>query len=840
MIESRSTLPSHSVGRTAARRLATAAGLAGGLLAACLVLACASTAGAEKGSDTAAAARPATTSGQLSAAAEAAALVEEQDVDPWPRVVEGSGLLVKMHPIQADDWNGQSLSAHAAVEIEEKGKEGATYGVLTFTVRTRVDKEARLVVFDEYQGIRADIPTHPEQEPKLLGFLQRHLDDALRVVSLDRVETALAASRAGEATAGQVEVGNEPPRIVFAERPAILVYVDGEPVWRPVEGTAGEQKYERLLNTRPLVLKHASGSLHLHLFDGWLTAATLAGPWGVAPKGSPAGIDAAAKKAIEHQPADLLEGGGSGQKEVDADGKPIPAPTLAKGPVPDVVVATEPTELVVTDGAAEWIAIPDTALEFVENTTGNVFRSGDTYYVLLSGRWFEAPGLEGPWSFVPQERLAADFRAIPDDSPKENVKASVAGTAQAEEAVIANSIPQTSEIDREGARFEPTLDGEPRFEAVEGTSLEYVANSPTPILRVSPDEYYALSNGVWFVAAALSGPWKVAAHVPEVVYTIPASSPLHYVTYVRVYDADQDSVVVGYTPGYYGTVVSDDVVVYGTGYYHSPWIGSYWYGYPSTWGFGCGITYTPWGGWSFSIGVGWGWGYWGGWYAPYYPPYWGPYWGYYPYYYGGVVAGAGGGWAAWGPGGWAGTTGNIYNQWGPVSTVSRYSGGFDAWSGTAWRGQVGTAYNSRTGTIAAGQRGAVANVYSGEYAYGGRGVAQGGSGNTVKGGRITAGDVDTGQSGSAGWVRGEQGGAARVGDDVYAGKDGSVYKRNDKGDWTQVQRSGQWEGVDDRARTQDLNRQAHARSSGSQRYQGYRQSTPRMPRGGMRGGGRRR
>ena len=144
-------------------------------------------------------------------------------------------------------------------------------------------------------------------------------------------------------------------------------------------------------------------------------------------------------------------------------------------------------------------------------------------------------------------------------------------------------------------------------------------------------------------------------------------------------------------------------------------------------------------------------------------------------------------------------------QWGSVSTVSRYSGGYNAWTGNAWRGQVGAAYNSRTGTIAAGQRGAVGNIYSGQYAHGGRGAAYNpNSGTAAAGGRVTVGDADsgrqgtagrvgaanpgTGESGSAGWVRGEEGGAARVGDDFYAGKDGGVYKRSDRGDWSQVDR----------------------------------------------------
>ncbi len=122
-----------------------------------------------------------------------------------------------------------------------------------------------------------------------------------------------------------------------------------------------------------------------------------------------------------------------------------------------------------------------------------------------------------------------------------------------------------------------------------GTPLAYAVNSPTPIIRVDARTYYSLYNAVWFVAAAPTGPWAVAAAVPAVIYTIPVTSPLHYVTYVRVYSATPTVVYVGYTPGYLGTVVAPDgVVVYGTGVVYTPWVGAVWYPPPPTYGFGAG------------------------------------------------------------------------------------------------------------------------------------------------------------------------------------------------------------------------------------------------------------
>jgi len=44
----------------------------------------------------------------------------------------------------------------------------------------------------------------------------------------------------------------------------------------------------------------------------------------------------------------------------------------------------------------------------------------------------------------------------------------------------------------------------------------------------------------------------VATFVPAVIYAIPASSPLHYVTCVQVYAVTPEFVYEGYTPGYLG------------------------------------------------------------------------------------------------------------------------------------------------------------------------------------------------------------------------------------------------------------------------------------------------
>lgn len=736
------------------------------------------------------------------------------DGESWPREFRQGTEVLTVYQPQLDAWDGIRLEGQAAVSVRA-GEGEPTFGVMWFTARTSVSKPARLVALEDLTITKTSFPSAPGKADAYAARLRAQVANAPRLIALDRLEADLAILKAG-GKADALPVRNEPPRILFSSVPALLVHVDGTPFYAPVAGTG----LHRVVNTRPLLLREAGGRHFLRLFDGWLEAPALDGPWTVS-KSPSRDLETARKQAVSAGGVDQLEGGDPRN--------PQRKPSLAKGPVPQVQVAMVPTELVVTDGEANWAPIGGgTQLLYVKNTSGHVFKHlGDQQtYLLASGRWFRSASSMGPWEFVAPDRLPADFAKIPDDSPKENVKASVAGTAQADEALIANGIPQTAKVDRRRAQLAPKLDGEPQLRAIEGTTLQYVVNSSVPVIVVGPGAYYAVEKGVWFTATSLRGPWMVATSVPAVVYSIPAASPVHYVTYVRVYDATPEVVYVGYTPGYYGTCVSSGVVVYGTGYVYTPWVGAVWYGAPVTYGYGVAVTYTPWTGWAYAVGFGWSA------YAPY--PYYAP--------YSGAAVGPYGA-AAWGPGGWAATTGNVYSSWGGTTAVSRTSGGYNAWTGNAWGAQAGTSYNSRTGVASAGQRAGVQNVYTGNYAAAERGVVQGPGGAAAAGGKVTAGNAATGQSVTAGrgaaynpntgaatsaaGVHGSEGGVARVGNDVYAGKDGNVYRHGSEG-WQQYQ-GGSWQSVGNPDSARTLDQRRAARSTGEGRVQGFRQAHPSGP-----------
>ena len=281
-----------------------------------------------------------------------------------------------------------------------------------------------------------------------------------------------------------VSVQNDPPQVVVSHSPAILVPVDGAPVWKAVPDNS---RFPRVINTSALMLKGGLGDqLYMHLYDGWLTASTLAGPW-TPSSAQPLGMGEVAKKLTQSGQVDMLDGGPK------ANPKPSPA-----GGVPTIVVSQVPTELIVFRGQPDFVPIGGTQLLWASNTTAAVLIAitDNSYYVLMSGRWFRATSLNGPWSFVAANALPADFARIPPASMAGAVLPTVASTPQAQEALISNPIPQTATVPLKGGpSFAPSFDGPPQYSDVAGTSLCYVVNASVPLIRADAD-YYAVTAGV--------------------------------------------------------------------------------------------------------------------------------------------------------------------------------------------------------------------------------------------------------------------------------------------------------------------------------------------------------
>jgi hypothetical protein len=654
--------------------------------------------------------------------------------DPgWPRQLVKPGGTVIIYQPQVDSWsNYTDIKWRQAFQLTPTGGK-VVVGAASFEGTTEVNLDTHNVFMFNIQVLNTYFPGQDPATTAQMDQLVRTFVPLTYNASLER----LVAYMPKPETVNTVQLRNDPPFIFVSYKPAILLGVDGEPVLSPISKT--DLKY--VVNTQwPLFFDKSSSQYYLLVNNLWFSAGDLHGPWMPVNK-------------LSKEFSKLPESGMFGPVK-----KMIPPPVVANPIIPQIFYSTLPSEVILFDGQPTYTPIPGTQLVYANNTDSPVFvySPTQTFYYLAAGRWFSAQSLTGPWTFASLS-LPPDFANIPLSSPASAILSSVPGTTQAKDAVLIAQIPTTMTLDpaKAAAQANVTYTGAPQFAAIEGTSLNYATNTPDKVIQVG-DVYYLCLQGVWFMSATPQGPWTTASSVPQVIYTIPPSSPVYNVTYVTQVTTSSGYVQSSYTAGYMGAFVMGAavgaIVCSGSGYYYPPYIGYPPYGYP---------VYHP------------------------YPTAYGAYGT--SYYH-----------TANGAYGVSQTTYGAYGSTTHTASYNPYTGtsARTASTTTAYGKQsVGQAYNPYTGTYGATHQGSSPTAQWGQsYVSQGNKSAYTQHYSTANGTTASAQGSQGGKAYGTSTAYGNTAAGKSSNGDMYAGHDGNVYKNTGSG-WQKSNGSGGWNDV---------------------------------------------
>lgn len=521
----------------------------------------------------------------------------DEEQSGWPKKIETKNGDIIIYQPQTESYSGDMLEARAAVSVTKPGL-SPVFGAMWFECRVSTDRDERIVELVDLKVSAAKFPeTSQADVEELSSFLETEIPKFNIQLSLDRLLASLEMDEGGSGAAP--DYNNEAPEIIYSTKPAVLVYVDGDPILKDSEIS----NLQYVVNTPFFIAKDIkSETYYIKGGEHWFSSKD--------PKSGWENIDNPPKNVVKLAEENMPE------EEGETEDPEVQNETDV---VPEIIVRTTPAELLLSNGDAEYIPIGETTLLYMSNTDADIIMDIATqhYYILLAGRWYTSSSLtNNDWTYLKPTDLPEEFKNIPSESAMASVKSSVSGTQEAREAVLENQIPQTAEVSREDATVEVTYDGDPQFDYIEETTMKYGVNTDKSVLLIN-NKYYCCDNAIWFVSGSATGPWEVCVEVPAEVQNIPPESPVYNVKYVYVYDYSPTIVYVGYTPGYVYSYSYMGCVYYGTGYYYRPWYHTYYYPRPVTYGFG--VHYNPYSGWGFSATASRGWfsvsvhsgGYWG-------------------------------------------------------------------------------------------------------------------------------------------------------------------------------------------------------------------------------------
>jgi hypothetical protein len=305
--------------------------------------------------------------------------------------VTGENGTATIYQPQVISWpDRRTLNARVAMGITPTGAKTPILGVIEVAFDTRTELAERTVILTDPKLISSRFPSaDTAQAAQIEGRIKSALTNLPpKTVPL---ATLVMSLREQAEKPPEVALDNTPPQIFVSARPASLVIFDGEPVLAPLAGTS----LSFAVNTNWDVFSDSSTrTWYLLNNGGWLAAPDAKGPWMPAGKLPP---------SFAALPADA--------NFADVK-KQIPGRPIAAKDVPTIFVSTKPATIIVTNGPPQYVAIPGTSLQYATNTDAALFRdtSGGRVYYLVSGRWFSAASLDGPWTFA-TEHAARRFRA---------------------------------------------------------------------------------------------------------------------------------------------------------------------------------------------------------------------------------------------------------------------------------------------------------------------------------------------------------------------------------------------------------------------------------------------
>jgi hypothetical protein len=163
--------------------------------------------------------------------------------------------------------------------VSTSDKSEPAFGTVWLTASLETDREQRTASLNKIGVTKIRFPNaDQDKEKKLESLLNSKMLDWNPTMDLDQLSSSLAVADVQQQMAQ--DLNHDPPQILYADHPALLVSIDGKPVLRQIENS----NFIHVVNSPyPIALPYRTNLYYL--FDGrdWMEATDVMGPWKFSP-----------------------------------------------------------------------------------------------------------------------------------------------------------------------------------------------------------------------------------------------------------------------------------------------------------------------------------------------------------------------------------------------------------------------------------------------------------------------------------------------------------------------------------------------------------------------------
>jgi hypothetical protein len=147
----------------------------------------------------------------------------------------GSGALILVYQPQVASWDGQKrMTAFSAVSYRSSAQQKPLLGTIKIEADTSVSTTERLVRFENMKLTEVNIQGLAKESTRdVAAQIEKAIPDDERLIALDRVLANVDKSTLSARNIDGIKA--DPPPIFYSKTPALMVNIDGEPIWSPIK-----------------------------------------------------------------------------------------------------------------------------------------------------------------------------------------------------------------------------------------------------------------------------------------------------------------------------------------------------------------------------------------------------------------------------------------------------------------------------------------------------------------------------------------------------------------------------------------------------------------------------
>jgi len=192
----------------------------------------------------------------------------------WPREVQIEGNTITLYQPQLESFQDDILEGRMAISVKP-GKGDMVFGAIWFRARMRTDLDERLVELEKMDIIRTAFPdVEQDRVDHFARLLEEKIEGSSETMSLDHLLASM--EMVDDQRDLSANLKNDPPEIYYREHSAVLVMIDGDPIYQKTD----DDDVEYVVNTPYFLVKDKKSGFH-YLRGGkfWYSSKKVAEGW---------------------------------------------------------------------------------------------------------------------------------------------------------------------------------------------------------------------------------------------------------------------------------------------------------------------------------------------------------------------------------------------------------------------------------------------------------------------------------------------------------------------------------------------------------------------------------